>query len=469
MMETAVNPNIWQKALELFRPQVDPKNFETWLKPTQFHSFDDDTLNIAVPQTFFEQWLTSNYSQNLLPILQELAQRDIALNYITVEPGDGDGNGSNPRPAADEMYAPTPQEVASAQANPPHPNLRYLGNKLKEQYVFDTFVVGDNNRFAYAAARAVADPESKAYNPLFIYGDSGLGKTHLMQAIGHEFKSNHPALKILYVTSEQFMASFIDSLTCKRLFDFRDLFRTVDLLLIDDIQFLAGKEQTQIEFFHTFNDLHNAGKKIVISSDRPPKELAALEERLRSRFEWGLQVDIQAPNLETRIAILQKKAFLENVDLPDDVALFIAERIQKNIRELEGALHRLKVYSRLQEKKINLDLTREIMGHLLADGGVERRINSDLIQEAVCEYFQMKHQDLVGKVREKKFTAPRHIAMYLMRDLTEMSYKEIAAEFGGRDHTSVIYATSKVKKDLETNSNLQNTISFLMKNIRDSV
>ena len=460
-METAVTADVWTKALELYRSKIDEKNFETWLKPTEFDSFENDVLSVKVPSTFYENWLLSNYSDDLVMILRGLAQRNLDLRFVVDEADE------EPVITVDEMHTPTAAEIARAQINGDSSNVRFLGNNLNESYTFDSFVVGENNRFAYTAALAVADPNSKAYNPLFIYGESGLGKTHMMQAIGHEFRSKHPILKTLYVTSEQFMASFIDSIKNKRTFDFRDLFRNVDLLLIDDIQFLAGKEQTQIEFFHTFNDLHNAGKKIVISSDRMPKELGALEERLRSRFEWGLQVDIQSPNLETRIAILQKKAQLENVDLPDDVALYIAERIQKNIRELEGALHRLKVYARLHERQINIELTREVMGHLLTNN-LERRINADLILDAVCDYFSVKHQDIVGNVRQKKFTAPRHIAMYLIRELTETSFKDIATIFGGRDHSSVIYAQSKVKKDLESNSNTQNIISFLMQKIRES-
>lgn len=301
----------------------------------------------------------------------------------------------------------------------------------------------------------------------FLYGGVGLGKTHLMHAIGHEFRGKHPLLHTLYVTSEQFVAAFIDAITGNKLFDFRNLFRRTDLLMIDDIQFLAGKEQTQNEFFHTFNELYQAGKKIVITSDRMPKELSTLEERLTSRFDWGLTVDIQPPNLETRIAILKKKALNEQINLPHEVALFIAEQIQSNIRELEGALHRLKIYSRLHEREVDIEMAKDVLGHLM-NGNASHQVNSDLILQVVCDYFQVKLHDMVGSSRKKNISAPRHIAMYLIRDFTDMPYKDIAEQFGGRDHSSVMYAISKVKNDLQTDSNVQNSINFLMKKIRES-
>ncbi|MFC1601766.1 chromosomal replication initiator protein DnaA [Candidatus Sumerlaeota bacterium] len=460
-METVSPSDVWSQTLDVFREKVEDNEFATWLSPTRFHSLENDILRVSVPSPYYENWLSSNYGEELLAILRARpASQNIQLEFVA-EVADKADEYLDP----DAAEALTHEGPARVQIEAEMANIRFT--KLNDEYTFDTFVVGENNRFAHAAGRAVADPASKAYNPLFIYGGVGLGKTHLMHAIGHEFRGNHPILKTLYVTTEQFVASFIDAIKSNRSFEFRNLLRNVDLLMIDDIQFLAGKEQTQIEFFHTFNDLYNAGKKIVISSDRSPQELAALEERLRSRFEWGLSVDIQAPNLETRIAILQRKAQREDVVLPEDVALCIAERITANIRQLEGALHRLKSYALLHERPIDMELTKEVMGHLLADGP-EQVLNGDVILQVVCDYFQVRPQDIIGSARQKKFTVPRHVAMYMIRQLIDMPYKDIGAQFGGRDHSSVMHASAKVKKDLQTDPNMQNSINFLMRKIRET-
>jgi len=307
----------------------------------------------------------------------------------------------------------------------------------------------------------------RSYNPLFIYGGVGLGKTHLMQAIGHRFRMGHRGQRLMYVTSEQFVNSFIDATMKNRNSEFRGHYRGADLLLVDDVHFLVGKERTQVEFFHTFNHLHQFGRQIVISSDRPPKELAALTERLRSRFEWGLTVDIEPPELEMRMAILKKKAEEFQLDTDTDVLLYIAERIQSNIRELEGVLLRLRAYGRLHSRRVDLAIAKEVLGHLLV-GQVGARVGVDAILQAVCGYFEVKVNDIVGTSRMKKFAYPRHVAQYLCREMVGLSLPEIGARFGGKDHTTVLHACRKIGRLMQTDPNVQNLIAYLTKKIRET-
>lgn len=455
-MET-IGSEIWERTLDRLRATIDKESFATWLSPTTFHSFHGNMLTINVPSTFYRKWLLSNYLEKIKNVVQELTPgQDIHIAFVpsvTVPEEAGEEAGGSP------SVSPATRTIAISESE-----LR--ASRLNRKYTFENFVVGESNRFAHAAAMAVADPQSKAYNPLFIYGGVGLGKTHLMQAIGHRLLSNDGRLRVRYVTSEQFMNAFIDAITQNKQIEFRNHYRNVDLLLIDDVQFFIGKERTQTEFFHTFNSLFEAGKKIAVSSDRPPKELATLEERLRSRFEWGLIVDIQPPDLEMRIAILKKKAALAQLELPNEVTIYIAERIKSNIRELEGVLIRLKAYSTLHNTPINGELTKKVIGHLLA-GEAKPAVSVESIQAAVCEYFDLKPSELIGNSRLKKYAMPRHIAQYLTRALTTLSLPEIGAKFGGRDHTSILHACKKIEKTLEEDQNLKNLLTYLTKKIKE--
>ncbi|MEK4563089.1 chromosomal replication initiator protein DnaA, partial [Alkalicoccobacillus gibsonii] len=338
---------------------------------------------------------------------------------------------------------------------------------LNGKYTFNTFVIGSGNRFAHAASLAVAEAPAKAYNPLFIYGGVGLGKTHLMHAIGHYVMEHNPKAKVVYLSSEKFTNEFINSIRDNKAVNFRNKYRNVDVLLIDDIQFLAGKEQTQEEFFHTFNALHEESKQIVISSDRPPKEIPTLEDRLRSRFEWGLITDITPPDLETRIAILRKKAKAENLDIPNEVMLYIANQIDTNIRELEGALIRVVAYSSLINKDMNADLAAEALKDIIPNSKPKMLTIAD-IQKLVGDYYQVKLDDFKAKKRTKSVAFPRQIAMYLSRELTDSSLPKIGSEFGGRDHTTVIHAHEKISKLLGTDEDLQQKVQAITEQLRGS-
>lgn len=338
---------------------------------------------------------------------------------------------------------------------------------LNPKYTFDSFVIGNSNRFAHAASLAVAESPAKAYNPLFIYGGVGLGKTHLMHAIGHYILQNTPNAKVVYVSSEKFTNELINSIKDDKNEEFRNKYRNVDVLLIDDIQFIAGKERTQEEFFHTFNALYEADKQIILSSDRPPKEIPTLEDRLRSRFEWGLIADIQAPDFETRIAILKKKADVENLDIPNEVMVYIATKIKSNIRELEGALIRIVAYSSLTNREISVDLAAEALKDIISSEQ-NKQITIELIQDIVCNYFNLKIQELKSSRRTRNIAFPRQIAMYLSRKLTDMSLPKIGEEFGGRDHTTVIHAYEKISNILKKDESLRNVIDDLNKKITNN-
>jgi chromosomal replication initiator protein len=335
---------------------------------------------------------------------------------------------------------------------------------LNPKYTFDSFVVGPSNRFAHAASLAICDSPAKAYNPLFIYGGVGLGKTHLMHAIGQRVIQKFPKYKILYISSEDFTNQLITAIQNRTTLKFREKYRSVDILLIDDIHFIAGKESTQEEFFHTFNSLYDAHKQIIVSSDRPPKEIQALEERLVSRFEWGLVTDIQPPDFETRIAILKKKSEKETIALPDDVFYFLAEKIRTNIRELEGALIRVVAYAKLIGREISVDLVKEILKDMISEG--EKKITIDLIQRKVSEYFDIKLSDMKVKRRSKAIAYPRQLAMYLTRHLTDYSLPEIGEQFGGRDHTTVLHAYERIEKDLKTKRGFKEVVDRLVQSIK---
>jgi chromosomal replication initiator protein len=458
-VEEVIDRHTWERAMEHLRAGVDEESFSTWIRPAQFRDFSRGCLVLAVPNLISKNWIWAHYRDRIIAAVRAVTHRDVELEIQIIEHPDA----STPAPSAAGGAIPAANaETPGAEMalSTPRPNT------LNQRYRFEDFVVGENNRFAHAASRQVADPASKSYNPLFIYGGVGLGKTHLMHAIGHQLLSVSPTSRVLYVTSEQFMNSFIEAISQGRQFEFRDFYRNVDLLMIDDVQFFSGKERTQTEFFHTFNALYDAGRKIVVSSDRPPRELTTLEDRLRNRFSWGLVVDIQPPDLETRIAILKKKAMADGTEIPNDVTTYIAERVPSNIRELEGVLIRLKAYASLHRQPISLELAERILGHLLVSEA-PRSIDLDTIIEEVCNYFDISRAELTGTSRLKRFSGPRHIAQYLARRLTSLSYPEIAARFGGRDHTSVLHAFRKIEEEQARDENLKSLLGYLTKKIQE--
>lgn len=439
--------DLWQKTIAILETKLSKPSFETWFKQTTPVSFDNQALTIGVPNDFARDWLESRYSVLIREIVQSITKKDVAIKFVI------------PQVAEESPYENAPK--------PPKPNVQHNGQNeefvpsaLNPKYLFDTFVIGAGNRFAHAASLAVAEAPAKAYNPLFLYGGVGLGKTHLMHAIGHYVLESNPNAKVVYISSEKFTNEFINAIRDNQTVDFRNKYRNVDVLLIDDIQFLAGKEQTQEEFFHTFNTLHEENKQIIISSDRPPKEIPTLEDRLRSRFEWGLITDIQPPDYETRIAILRKKAKAEALDIPNDVISYIANKIDTNIRELEGALIRVVAYSSL----INRDLSAELAAEALKDiipTNKPRQLTIADIQKTVGEHFDMRLEDFKAKKRTKAIAFPRQIAMYLARELTDFSLPKIGDEFGGRDHTTVIHAHEKIAKELQSDFSLRQTVETL--------
>jgi len=442
--------NLWEEALTQLRTEVDEENFNTWLKTARFRAFEGDTLHLNVPSAFNRSWLTRNFGEKISRAVEEVAHRHVEVDFhVDVE----------------EEEAAEAKETARERAA--EPAIRIDHQELSPHLTFQTFVVGESNRFAYAACQAVAEPETEAWNPLLIWGGVGLGKTHLLQAIAHEFLSRSPGARVRFVNSERFLNGFIQAIQQDKMAQFRETYRKVDLLLLDDVQFLFGKEGTQNEFFHTFNELHSSRKKIVLSSDRPPSEMANIEERLRSRFEWGLIVDVQAPDLETRIAILHQKAELSGFTLPNDVAIFIAERIKTNIRKLEGVLTSLRHHWRLTGEPINMQSVRDVLGHFVVSDEPQR-VTVERIQSCVCDYFNLGLPELVGRERHAKVTLPRHLAMYLCRLLTDLSYPEIALHFKGRNHTSILHAYRKIEKQLLRDANLQAVTNYLTKRIHES-
>ncbi|MBB5174784.1 chromosomal replication initiator protein DnaA [Texcoconibacillus texcoconensis] len=443
---------LWEQALNHIEQKVSKPSFETWLKSTKAEHFDQETLTIVAPNEFARDWLENRYSGIISETLYDLLGDHVQVKFTipTEEPISED--------ELTEKSKPAPQAVEQTNNDTPK-------NMLNDKYTFDTFVIGSGNRFAHAASLAVAEAPAKAYNPLFIYGGVGLGKTHLMHAIGHYVIDHNPDAKVVYLSSEKFTNEFINSIRDNKAVNFRNKYRNVDVLLIDDIQFLAGKEQTQEEFFHTFNSLHEESKQIVISSDRPPKEIPTLEDRLRSRFEWGLITDITPPDLETRIAILRKKAKAENLDIPNEVMLYIANQIDTNIRELEGALIRVVAYSSLINQDMNADLAAVALKDIVTNSG-PKTITIQDVQQTIAEQFDVKVEELKAKKRTKTVAFPRQIAMYLSRELTESSLPKIGNEFGGRDHTTVIHAHEKISKMMAEDQDLQKQIQDLSEQLK---
>jgi chromosomal replication initiator protein len=430
--------NVWEQVLARVETKVNRHSFYTWFKPTTFLGEDDRAISVKVPNGLFKDWLTKHYSAVLGEALGEVKKGNLSLNFVADGLSDVAAIPLSPDEAATfEAAIATP-----AVAPPPGPA------GLNPRYKFDSFIVGSSNQFAHAACRAVAEAPSRSYNPLYIYGGVGLGKTHLMHAVGQWVLAHDPNLKLTYISSERFMNEMINAVRYDRVLEFRERYRSVDVLLVDDIQFLAGKEGTQTEFFHTFNALYDSQKQIVLSSDCPPHEIPALEERLRSRFEWGLIADIQSPDLETKVAILKKKAETEAVPLPDDVAIYIAGKIKSNIRELEGSLIRLIAYASLTGQELSLPLAQEVLKNIL-DHEV-KAVTIEIIQKFVADYYNLKMVDLKSRNNSKSVAMPRQIAMYLCKSLTHASLPEIGRSFGGKHHSTVIHSIRKVE-DLRKN------------------
>jgi len=451
---SALNP--WLQILAALEKKVIRQSFETWLKPTRFSHASGRILFVRVPSKEF-QHIGDKYGDLIQEAidLQSLEFDDV--QFVTVEE-----DPSMPPQRRDGGFGPLPAHAPTAPTSRSPEQTRFdwsTAAQLNPRYTFDAFVIGNGNQFARAASLAVAERPSRAYNPLFLYGGVGMGKTHLMHAIGHEVKRRQPSSSICYVSAEKFTNEMITSLRNDRMTSFRDRFRTVDVLLIDDIQFIAQKERTQEEFFHTFNALHESMKQIVIASDRPPKELAEIEDRLRSRFEWGLIADIQPPDLETKVAILQKKAENDQVQLPTDVALFIASNVRTNVRELEGALTRLVAWCNLNRTEITLVTTQQCLKQFI-DMQV-RKITIESIQRAVSEQFGMKVSDLKQKNNSRNVVVPRQIAMYLAKQMTEASLPEIGRQFGNKHHTTVMHSIGKIDEQRRTDKDLHRTLNKL--------
>jgi chromosomal replication initiator protein len=445
--------NLWDQILSRVETKVNRHSFYTWFKPTSFVGEDAAALTVRVPNGLFKDWLTKHYSGVISEALGEVRKGSLAVNFVADPPADP--------PADPAGITLTPDEAATLDRATPASAPGPAG--LNPRYTFDTFIVGPSNQFAHAASRAVAEAPSRSYNPLFIYGGVGLGKTHLMHAIGQYVLQHDRNMKLTYISSERFMNEMINAVRYDRVIDFRERYRTVDILLVDDIQFLAGKEGTQTEFFHTFNALYDSQKQIVLSSDCPPHEIPALEERLRSRFEWGLIADIQSPDLETKTAILKKKAEAEAVPLPDDVAIFIAGRIKSNVRELEGSLIRLIAYASLTGQELSLTLAQEVLKNILDHE--EKAVTIEIIQKFVADYYNLKLVELKSRNNSKSVAMPRQIAMYLCK-LTHASLPEIGRSFGGKHHSTVIHSIRKVEDLRKRDSNFNSLIGNFLQGFR---
>jgi chromosomal replication initiator protein len=464
--------NQWVRILGALEKKLNRKAFETWLKPTRFSRVLGKTLYVRIPSADFEH-VGEKYGQLIEEAIERLG---LEIDSVVFETAEKDPTA--PRVREDGGFAPVPSHSASAprtgSSNSKAPAAPAPGREqaafdwntaaqLNPRYKFDGFVAGSGNQFALAAAQAVAERPSKAYNPLFVYGGVGMGKTHLMHAIGHEVKRRLPHTAISYVSAEKFVNELIDSLRFNKMTGFRDKYRSVDVLLVDDVQFFAGKEKMQEEFFHTFNALHEQSKQIVLASDRPPKELGDIEDRLRSRFEWGLIADIQPPDLETKVAILQSKAEAENTTIPTDVALFIASNVRTNVRELEGALIRVIAWCSHHGVDCSLAVAQQCLKQFI-DNQV-RKITIEAIQRTVAEHFGMKVPELKQKNNSRQIVVPRQIAMYLAKQLTEASLPEIGRQFGGKHHTTVMHSIAKIDEQRRADKDLNRTINKLLETL----
>ena len=437
--------SLWEKTLQLIKGELSPPNFNAFFKQIKPLQIQSNTLILLVPNDFTKGILEDRYLNLIESSVNQLSLKKHDIKFVLSE---NEVKGLDRDQQLDD----------DKQIRKKYPN-------LNPKYTFDTFVIGNSNRFAHAACVAVAEAPARAYNPLFLYGGVGLGKTHLMHAIGHHIMEQKKDPKVVYVSSEKFTNELINSIKDDRNEEFRNKYRNVDVLLIDDIQFIAGKERTQEEFFHTFNSLHEANKQIIISSDRPPKEIPTLEDRLRSRFEMGLITDIQAPDFETRMAILRKKAQMEDIDVPNEVTVYIAKNIKSNIRELEGALTRVVAYSSLTNRTISFELASEALKDIITTSKHEE-ITVNRIKEKVSVVFSLKMEDFNSKKRTRSISYPRQVAMYLSRELTDLSLPKIGEEFGGRDHTTVIHAHDKISKDIENNEDFKEKVNKIILDLK---
>lgn len=435
------NQQLWQAILGNLELTLSKANFTTWFKNTSIIEKSDIGIVIGVPNAFTKEWLQNKYHQEIIKALKTIAPEIKEIKYQIVSP-------------AFTPSTPVVKEVVRVQAKKPE------NQNLNPKYTFDTFIVGSNNQLAHAASQAVSKKPGQIYNPLFIYGGVGLGKTHLMQAVGNEILKKNPEAKILYVTSERFTNEFVQALSQGKADSFKSIYRNVDVLLVDDIQFLAGREGTQEEFFHTFNALHQNNRQVVMTSDRLPKEIPAIEERLVSRFEWGMIADIQAPDLETRLAILRTKAKEKNYNIEPEILTYIAETIQSNIRELEGALNRLMVYCQLNNTKPTIDQVKNILVNVITPPK-KRGVSAKKIIEVVSDFYNVLPEDLLKQSRKKEYVNPRQIAMYIIRKELETSLPSIGEFFGGRDHTTVIHAIDKIERCIKEKSGLKQEIELI--------
>ncbi len=432
--------NLWGKVTKRVKLELTEVSYNAWFKLLIPLDMNIDTVTLGVTNSFTCNVINERYIGFLTSIVESVGEKKYKVEVKVIDKNE--------------------YEKQNSKTDFPDNLINFLNPK----YTFDTFVIGNSNRFAHAASLAVAQSPAHAYNPLFIYGGVGLGKTHLMHAIGHYILSNNKNMKVLYVTSEKFTNDLINAIKDDKNEEFRNKYRSVDVLLIDDIQFIGDKERTQEEFFHTFNTLYESNKQIVVSSDRPPKEIQQLEDRLISRFEWGLIADIQPPDFETRIAILKKKAQQENIEIPNDVMVYMAKQIQSNIRELEGALIKVAAYSTFIDTDITVDMAQEALKDILRQNA-KREINAQFIEEVVAKRYNIKISDMKSKKRTKNFTVPRQVAMYLCRELTDMSLPKIGDEFGGKDHTTVIHSCDKISKEIKNDSEMRSTIESIKKEI----
>jgi len=434
---------VWQQASEKIEARVNKQIHDTWFKPLSIDSIEGKEITLVAPNRFFCEWIREHYYEMLLDEIGRVSKIEGLRINLVIKNGQ-------------QIQIEHPAAEKSGKSR--------RGVQLNPKYTFGSFVVGSCNQFAHAAALAVAESPARAYNPLFLYGGVGLGKTHLLNAIGNFIQEKRPGTRIAFLSSEQFTNEVINSIRYDKMLEFRNKYRGVDTLLMDDIQFIAGKERTQEEFFHTFNALYEAHKQIVLSSDRFPKEIPTIEERLRSRFEWGLIADLQVPDLETRIAILRKKAEAEGIDLPDEVAHLLAESIRGNVRELEGALIRVGAFSSLTGQPLTFELAKKILRDAVQ---VKKIITAEEIQRVVAERFHLKQAEMKSKKRTKTIVQPRQITMYLCRELTSLSFPEIGRHFGGKDHTTVIHACRQIEKRLEDDASFKQLVESITRQLRE--
>jgi len=441
--------NPWDLIKAKLAERIAPQEFQNWVMRTALESLDQGSLRVQVPDQVTKDFIEQEYTEQIRSTIREL---NLPVEQVVYLPH-----------AESRQASPDTASASSSSSFSPEPAFASAAGQLNTRFRFDNFVVGSCNQFAHAAARAVADSPSRSYNPLFIYGGTGMGKTHLMHAIGRELLDKYPAIRVVYTSSERFMNEMILCLRTNRMPSFQRHYRTADVLLVDDVQILAGKERMQEEFFHTFNELYDHQKQIVISSDSAPKSTSGLVERLRSRFEWGLMVDVQPPDLETKMAILDKKAELEGVALPEEVRIYIATKTKSNVRELEGALIKLIAYSSITGSAITLQMAQQVLKYLISGG--ERRITMDSILRAVAEKFNMQPQQLKQKSNSRQIAYPRQVAMYLMKDLTQASLPEIGRVFGGKHHTTVLHSVQKIERLRQTDTDLNRLIHSLIDSV----